>query len=152
MSAGQPRFTVGSAPHWRRNSSLFRMNHAFIVALVPMAVLGAIVHAFGWRNVQLDGAFGPINPMLSTAVNEMGVDSGALWLLGIFGTLALGMGTAVIVEYFQARRQRVRDVKPRISRGMPFPFLKASTTTIMREKLKGFLQQEEGDLDAKLKG
>ena len=99
MSAGQPRFTVGSAPHWRRNSSLFRMNHAFILALVPMAVLGAIVHAFGWRNVQLDGAFGPINPMLSTAVNEMGVDSGALWLLGIFGTLALGMGTAVIVEY-----------------------------------------------------
>jgi hypothetical protein len=43
--------------------------------------------------------------------------------------------TAVIVEYFQARRQRVRDVKPRISRGMPFPFLKASTTTIMRDML-----------------
>ena len=52
--------------------------------------------------------------------------------------------TAVIVEYFQARRQRVRDVKPRISRGMPFPFLKASTTTIMRDMVLDTIIGEMG--------
>lgn len=51
---------------------------------------------------------------------------------------------AVIVEYFQARRQRVRDVKPRISRGMPFPLLKASTTTIMRDMLIDLVIGEMG--------
>jgi uncharacterized membrane protein YvlD (DUF360 family) len=43
--------------------------------------------------------------------------------------------SCVIGEYFQARRQRLRDIKPRIDRGMPFPFLKAATTTIMRDML-----------------
>ncbi len=43
--------------------------------------------------------------------------------------------SCIINEYFQARRQRVRDIKPRIDRGMPFPFLKAATTTIMRDML-----------------
>jgi uncharacterized membrane protein YvlD (DUF360 family) len=52
--------------------------------------------------------------------------------------------TAVIVEYFQARRQRVRDVKPRIGRGMPFPFLKASTTTIMRDMVVDLIIGEMG--------
>jgi uncharacterized membrane protein YvlD (DUF360 family) len=52
--------------------------------------------------------------------------------------------TAVIVEYFQARRQRVRDVKPRINRGMPFPFLKASTTTIMRDMVVDLIIGEMG--------
>ncbi len=52
--------------------------------------------------------------------------------------------TAVIVEYFQARRQRTRDVKPRISRGMPFPFLKASTTTIMKDMIVDLIIGEMG--------
>ena len=52
--------------------------------------------------------------------------------------------TAVIVEYFQARRQRVRDVKPRIARGMPFPFLKASTTTILRDMVVDLIIGEMG--------
>jgi uncharacterized membrane protein YvlD (DUF360 family) len=51
---------------------------------------------------------------------------------------------AVVTEYFQARRQRVRDVKPRISRGMPFPFLKASTTTIMRDMVTDLIIGEMG--------
>jgi uncharacterized membrane protein YvlD (DUF360 family) len=61
--------------------------------------------------------------------------------------LTRGIGqfiSAVIVEYFQARRQRVRDVKPRISRGMPFPFLKASTTTIMRDMVVDLIIGEMG--------
>ena len=51
---------------------------------------------------------------------------------------------SVINEYFQARRQRTRDVKPRISRGMPFPFLKASTTTIMKDMLVDIIIGEMG--------
>ena len=52
--------------------------------------------------------------------------------------------TSVVTEYFQARRQRVRDIKPRIGRGMPFPFLKASTTTIMRDMLIDLVIGEMG--------
>ncbi|MEA2026543.1 MAG: phage holin family protein, partial [Chloroflexota bacterium] len=52
--------------------------------------------------------------------------------------------TSIIVEYFQARRQRVRDIQPRISRGMPFPVLKASTTTIMRDMVVDLLIGEMG--------
>ena len=44
-------------------------------------------------------------------------------------------GYSLLVEYFQARRQRTRDVQPRISRRMPFPFLRASTTTILKDML-----------------
>jgi hypothetical protein len=51
---------------------------------------------------------------------------------------------AVVNEYFQARRQRVRDVKPRIGRGMPFPFLKAATTTIMRDMVVDLIIGEMG--------
>jgi uncharacterized membrane protein YvlD (DUF360 family) len=50
----------------------------------------------------------------------------------------------VINEYFQARRQRTRDIKPRISRGMPFPFLKASTTTIMKDMIVDLMIGEMG--------
>jgi len=50
----------------------------------------------------------------------------------------------VINEYFQARRQRTRDIKPRISRGMPFPFLKASTTTIMKDMVVDLIIGEMG--------
>ena len=52
--------------------------------------------------------------------------------------------SCVVREYFQARRQRVRDVKPRISRRMPFPFLKASTTTIMRDMVVDLIIGEMG--------
>jgi uncharacterized membrane protein YvlD (DUF360 family) len=51
---------------------------------------------------------------------------------------------SVINEYFQARRQRTRDIKPRISRGMPFPFLKASTTTIMKDMVVDLIIGEMG--------
>jgi uncharacterized membrane protein YvlD (DUF360 family) len=51
---------------------------------------------------------------------------------------------SVVAEYFQARRQRVRDIRPRISRGWPFPLLKASTTTIMRDMLIDLVIGEMG--------
>jgi uncharacterized membrane protein YvlD (DUF360 family) len=41
----------------------------------------------------------------------------------------------VVIEWFQARAQRERGVEPRIHRGMPFPVLRASTTTVMRDML-----------------
>ncbi len=44
-------------------------------------------------------------------------------------------GYTMLVEYFQARRQRTRDVQPRISRRMPFPFLRASTTTVLKDMM-----------------
>ncbi len=99
MSASQMRFTVGAAPHLRTKSSITRMNFAFLIALLPTALLGAIVHAFGSNDVAVTGDFGPLNILLETGVREMGVGSGALWLFGILGLLVLGMGAAVLVEY-----------------------------------------------------
>ncbi len=99
MTIPTARFTVGAAPHWRTPTSITRMNLAFLAALLPTALAGAIVHAFGSRNVEVTGAFGPLNVLLETGVHQMGVDSGPLWLLGILGTLLLGMGVGLLAEY-----------------------------------------------------
>jgi len=99
MSAQLPKFTVGSAPHWRSRASITKTNLAFIVALLPTALAGAIAHSFGARAVKIDAAFGPVNPVLKTLVVEMGVNSGVLWLFGILGTLALAMGVGLFAEY-----------------------------------------------------
>jgi Na+-translocating ferredoxin:NAD+ oxidoreductase subunit D len=99
MSAEKVKFTVGAAPHWRTSTSITKMNVVFLLALLPTAFLGAIVHAFGSRDVELTGAFGPLNVLLETGVKEMGVGSGSLWLFGILGTVLLGMGTGLLVEY-----------------------------------------------------
>jgi len=93
------RFTVGAAPHWRTRTSITRMNLAFLLALLPTAFAGAVVHAFGSRDVEVTGAFGPLNVLLETGVAEMGVGSGALWFFGILGTLLLGMGVGLAAEY-----------------------------------------------------
>lgn len=39
----------------------------------------------------------------------------------------------VVIELFEARRQRLRDVQPRVSRGFPFPFLRAISCVVMRD-------------------
>jgi hypothetical protein len=51
---------------------------------------------------------------------------------------------SLVGEYFDARRQRVRDIRPRIARKMPFPVLKASTTTIMYDMLVDLIIAEMG--------
>ena len=51
-------------------------------------------------------------------------------------------GYTLVVEYFQARRQRTRDVQPRISRRMPFPFLRASTTTVLKDMMTDLIMGE----------
>ncbi len=66
-------------------------------------------------------------------VNPYNITRGAVQFVG-----------SIVNEYFQARRQRIRDVQPRIGRGMPFPFLKASTTTIMRDMVTDLVIGEMG--------
>ncbi len=99
MIAEIPKFTVGSAPHKRSRISITKMNMAFILALVPTALLGAITHSFGSRAVKIDAAFGPVHPIVKILVVEMGVDSGVLWLFGILGTLILAAGVGLMAEY-----------------------------------------------------
>ncbi len=99
MTTETTRFTVGSAPHWRTRTSLRRMNFTFIAALLPTALAGVIAHAFGFLDTRVDASFGAINPALQAGVREMGIGSGALWLFGILGTLALGMGAGLLSEY-----------------------------------------------------
>lgn len=99
MSSRAATLTVGVAPHWRAKSGVTRLHLATIGALLPTVLLGASGHAFGDRAAALDGAFGPLNALIKTVTLEMGVDSGALWLFGILGTVALAMGVATLVEY-----------------------------------------------------
>jgi len=99
MTPQNLRFTVGAAPHWRTKSSITRMNLVFLAALLPTALAGAIVHAFGSRNVDVTEDFGPMNFLLETGVREMGVGSGPLWFFGILGTLIFGMGVGLLAEY-----------------------------------------------------
>ncbi len=92
-------FTVGAAPHLRTTSSVSRLNHAYILALLPTGLLGAIFHAYGSKAVPMSAEVGPLNPVLQLLVVEMGVDTSLLWLFGILGTLALGFGAGALIEY-----------------------------------------------------
>jgi uncharacterized membrane protein YvlD (DUF360 family) len=86
------------------------------------------------------------NSQLSKEGQGLQMSSFSLFLLNPYN-ITRGGGqflASVILELFQARRQRVRDIKPRISRGWPFPFLKASTTTIMRDMLTDLVIGEMG--------
>lgn len=97
MSAS--KLTVGSAPHLRTGSSITKLNHAYILALLPAALVGAVAHAFGAKAKPLDAEIGPINNVLKILVVEMGMDTSVLWLFGILGTLALGFGVGALAEY-----------------------------------------------------
>ncbi len=99
MTLPTARFTVGAAPHWRTQTSITRMNLVFLAALLPTALAGAIVHAFGSRDVDVTEAFGPLHVLLETGVREMGVGSGPLWFFGLLGQLILGMGAGLLAEY-----------------------------------------------------
>jgi uncharacterized membrane protein YvlD (DUF360 family) len=86
------------------------------------------------------------NSQLAKGGQGLQMESFSLFLLNPYN-LTRGIGqfiASIVVEYFQARRQRVRDIKPRIGRGMPFPVLKASTTTIMRDMVVDLVIGEMG--------
>ena len=86
------------------------------------------------------------NSQLSKDGQGLQMSSFSLFLLNPYN-ITRGGGqflASVVTELFQARRQRVRDIKPRISRSWPFPFLKASTTTIMRDMLTDLVIGEMG--------
>jgi len=99
MSSEMPKFTVGPGPHWRTRSSITQMNMAYIVALAPVVLVGAIAHSFGDRAGEMKSAAGPLAGLIETLVQEMGVNTGILWLFGIFGIVALGMGVGILAEY-----------------------------------------------------
>lgn len=99
MFGQKAKLTVGPGPHWRSRASVTQINLFFLLALLPTVVLGAIIHSFGARSVQLHSGFAPVNPILKILAVELGVSSGALWLLAISGMVLFAMGTALIVEY-----------------------------------------------------
>jgi uncharacterized membrane protein YvlD (DUF360 family) len=74
---------------------------------------------------------------LSSRGQGIRMDSFSLYLVNPYNITRglVTFGYTLLVEYFQARRQRTRDVQPRISRRMPFPFLRASTTTILKDMM-----------------
>jgi len=77
------------------------------------------------------------NSQLSRQGQGLQMDGFALYLVNPYNVTrgVLQFIWTVILEWFQARGQRQRGVEPRIGRGMPFPMLRASTTTIMRDML-----------------
>lgn len=77
------------------------------------------------------------NSQLSKHGQGLQMDGFSLYLVNPYNVTrgVLQFVWTVIIEWFQARAQRERGVEPRIHRGMPFPMLRASTTTIMRDML-----------------
>jgi hypothetical protein len=47
MKMGEPRLTLGPPPHRRAATSIAQMNYAFLLALMPAAVVGAVSFGFG---------------------------------------------------------------------------------------------------------
>lgn len=94
-----PLFVVGAAPHWRTRSSIPRMNWAFVLCLLPTAVLGSVAHGFGPKAAALGATYETVGPLVRILSVEMGVGSGPLWMLGALGTLALATGAGILAEY-----------------------------------------------------
>lgn len=96
---GLPKLTVGFAPHWRSKTSITKMNIAFILLLLPTAVVSAFAQFYSERAVALDGSFASISEGLRILTLGLGLDAGFLWFSGIFGTVLFGMGLGILVEY-----------------------------------------------------
>lgn len=77
------------------------------------------------------------NSQLSKNGQGLQMDGFSLYLVNPYNVTRgmLQFVWTVILEWFQARAQRERGVEPRIHRGMPFPMLRAATTTVMRDML-----------------
>lgn len=63
---------------------------------------------------------------------DRGSASFAALRFGLLRSVALFLGQ-VVVEWYQARRQRIRGVVPRIHRGGAFLFLRGLTTVVLRD-------------------
>jgi len=99
MSLETPKYTVGPAPHWRRGSSISRMNYAFILALAPTVLAGAIVHSFGSKAAALTAGSGVFARMINAVAESLGMNTNILWLAGVLGTVAFAMGAGLLIEY-----------------------------------------------------
>jgi uncharacterized membrane protein YvlD (DUF360 family) len=77
------------------------------------------------------------NSQLASAAQGIRVEAFSLYLVNPYN-ITRGIVTflyTVVLELFQARSQRQRGVEPRISRGMPFPLLRASASTVLRDMM-----------------
>ncbi len=99
LFSGNPRFTVGYAPHWRSKSSITKMNIAFILFLIPTIIVSAFGQFYGSQAVELDASITSVSSVLRTLTLEMGLDTGFLWFSGVFGTVLFGMGLGLLIEY-----------------------------------------------------
>jgi electron transport complex protein RnfD len=100
MSTGSKLFTVGPGPHWRSKSSVAQMNYAYLAALIPAAVIGAIAYAFGPQAITaIPAESGWLPAILRALVREFGVPAGVLNLAGAVGVLCLGAGAGILIEY-----------------------------------------------------
>jgi electron transport complex protein RnfD len=76
------------------------MNYAFILALGPAAVVGAIAYGFGPDAAVSVGAGADVfSEIVRFLVRELGVNANVLSMGGALGVLALATGTGVLSEY-----------------------------------------------------
>ena len=61
MSSKATTLTVAPPPHWRRKISIAKVNYAYVLALAPTALAGAIAHAYGIRAAELSASAGPMS-------------------------------------------------------------------------------------------
>jgi len=101
MASDAPILTVGPPPHWRGRSSITQMNYAFIVALVPAALVGALSYGIvgDAATAELGPAITTKTKFLEVLLREFGLNAWFLSVSGALGILALGAGLGMLVEY-----------------------------------------------------
>ncbi|MFO8057179.1 MAG: RnfABCDGE type electron transport complex subunit D [bacterium] len=100
MPSESPLFTVGPPPHWRSKVSVSKTNYAFILALLPAALIGALLQSVGAGGLPaLAEAPGVKLDIVAELIKELGVEGWLLGLGGSIGLLALGAGAGLVVEY-----------------------------------------------------
>ncbi len=100
MSSELPVFTVGPGPHWRASSSIAQTNYAYLLALLPAAVVGVVAYSFGpAAPAELPPATNLFQEFVRIALRELGVHAGALSLIGAAGVVLLAMGVGIFAEY-----------------------------------------------------
>jgi len=94
-----PRFIVGSAPHWRMRRHLTHHHIAFILALLPAVLASAVSRFFDPAATRSDAVSGPFSDLILSLMAELGLNAGFLWFSGVIGTVLLGLGLGLLVEY-----------------------------------------------------
>jgi H+/Na+-translocating ferredoxin:NAD+ oxidoreductase subunit D len=97
--ASEQLYTVGPGPHDRSKVSITHMNLAFIMALVPAALVGAAAHGLLTNEVQAIGRATGLQYYINILISEIGIYPGLMVFSGALSVLCVGAALGLLTEY-----------------------------------------------------